>query len=323
MVILELSAIVLDMQDDKYTIESGHLAVGDGHEIYYQRWGNKNAKPIFYMHGGPGSGSKDKYKLNFDPKIHQVIFHDQRGSGQSTPFASTKNNTSQDLVADIEKLRDKFGFNKIQLTGGSWGSTLSLLYAVTHPDKVEKMLIVAIFTGTKVEIDYIQQGGLRTHYPDAWDDFISLVPEKYRHDTGKYFLEIMQKGSQEEIEKHVKAWNRLESSAVSIDSDYSYTSLQAEKYEDSARALAILEAHYFVNNCFLEDNYLLNRADKLSKIQIVMVHGRYDHVCPPEKAYHLKKAIGDNCRLHIVPSSHAGEGGLREAQRAYAWAFLG
>ncbi len=159
------------MNDDEYTLESGLLDVGDGHQIYYQRWGNPNAKPIFYLHGGPGSGSRDKYKALFDPVKHQVIFHDQRGSGQSTPFGSTENNTTQKLIEDIEKLREKFGFDKFQIIGGSWGSTLGLAYAIEHPDKVEKILLWGIYAGTKVETDYIVQGGLKTHYPESWQHF--------------------------------------------------------------------------------------------------------------------------------------------------------
>lgn len=184
------------------------------------------------------------------------------------------------------------------------------------------MLISGIFTGTKDEIDYIQQGGQRTHYPDAWEDYIALVPEDQRNDTGKYYLDKMQNGTPGEIKEYVVAWNRLESSGFSIDSDYSYTSLSSRKYEDIDRAVAILEAFYFVNNCFIENMYILKNATKLSKIPIVMIHGRFDHVCPLDKAYELNKKLGSNCRLHIVPNAHAREGALREVQRAYAWSFL-
>lgn len=310
------------MKDDTHTIESGHLAVGDGHKIYYQRWGNPKGKPIFFLHGGPGSGCKDKYKLTFDPAKHHVIFHDQRGSGQSTPFASLENNTSHDLVDDIEKLRKKFNFNSIQLLGHSWGSTLAMLYAISYSERVERMLLSGIFNGTREEINYIQQGGARTHYPEGWNDYISLVPEENRDDTASYYLDKMCNGTQEEIEKHVISWNRWETSAMSIDSDYPSVYLSSLEYEDSARSLAILEAHYFVNDCFIDDEYILRSARNIS-IPTVIIHGRYDHVCTPENAYKLAKAIGDSCHLHFVPNSHARESALREVQKAYAWSFLG
>lgn len=311
------------MNDDKYTIESGFLPVGNGHKIYYQRWGNPDAAPTFNLHGGPGSGSKDRYRLNFDPVRHQVIFHDQRGSGKSTPFAGLKHNTTQDLIADIETLRKKFGFSKIQITGGSWGSCLALAYAIDYPQNVSKLLLTGIFTGRKSELDYIQQGGLRTHFPDAWAQYIELVPEKARKDTSKYYLEKMLNSSDEDRMEHVKRWCLLENSAMSIDSDYDKSKLETQDYDDTSRALAILEAHYFVNNCFLSDDHILNNAQKLAHIPTVLVHGRFDHVCPPETAYALAEAMGDNCHLQFVPASHGREGAAREAMRAYTWSFLG
>jgi proline iminopeptidase len=311
------------MNDDQYTIESGFLKVGNGHTLYFHRWGNKNKDPIFFLHGGPGGRCSDKNKLQFDPERHQVIFHDQRGSGQSTPFATIKDNTTQHLVSDIEQLRNHFSFHKINLVGHSWGSTLALLYAIQFPENIQKMLISGIFTGTQNEISYIQQGGLRTHYPDAWQKYIELVPMKHQDNTAAYYLEKMLHGSESEQKKFVARWNMLESSAVSIDSDFSLNEQQSSEYDEKARSLAIIEAHYFVHNCFIEKNFIVSNSSKLKRIEIVMVHGRYDHVCPPDTAYELAEKIGNNCHLHIVPAAHAKEAALREVQRAYAWSFLG
>lgn len=308
------------MNEDEFTIDSGFLTVSDGHKIYYQRWGNPKSKPIFFLHGGPGSGCKDKYKINFDPKKHQVVFHDQRGSGKSTPFASTKNNTTQDLVEDIEKLRKKFDFGRIQLTGGSWGSFLAFAYSINYSENVSKILVSGIFTGNKSELDYIQQGGLKTHYPDAWQQYIEVVPENQRHNTSKFYLNKMLHDKNKM--DYVKRWVLLESSALSIDSDFTKDKLGTNDYDENSMALALLEAHYFVNNCFVEDNFIKNNADKLRKIPIVMVHGRYDHVCPPQTAFELAATIGSACHLQLVPASHSNEGSLREAVRAYCWSFL-
>jgi len=310
------------MNDDKYTIKSGFLDVGDGHKIYNQQWGNKDCSPIFYLHGGPGGGCKNKNKAFFDPKIHNVVFYDQRGSGLSTPFGSIKNNTTDDLVEDIEKLRKHLGFSKIKLIGGSWGSTLGLCYALKYPDNVDKVLLWGIFTGTKTEADYIQQGGLKTHFPDAWEEYISIVPQKNRSDTVSYYMDKFINGTPAEIAEHVRRWVMLESSAVSIDADVSETLVKTDGNDPNSQTLAILEAHYFINNCFLIENYISENAKKLNKIPIIFVQGRFDHVTPPETAFKLAQNIGDNCHLHFVPTSHAREGAMREVIKAYTWSWL-
>ncbi len=310
------------MNEDKYTISSGMLKVSGGHTIYYQRWGNEKATPTFFLHGGPGSGSKDKYKSNFDPEKHHIIYHDQRGSGKSLPFGSLDNNTTADLVEDIENLRLKFKFNKINITGGSWGSFLALAYAIKYPDNINRILISGIYTGTKTENDYIAQGGLKTHFPDSWNQYIELVPEEARANTTKYYYDKFLNGSPEEQTEHVKRWCLLEGSAMSIDNDYNSLVISSSGFDESTKVLAILEAHYFLNKCFVEDNFIINNSDILSKIDITMVHGRFDHVCPPTSAYNLAKAIGKNCHLQIVPAGHSNEHALRETVRAYCWTLL-
>lgn len=312
------------MNDDKQTIKSGLLDVGDGHKIYYQQWGNAKLDPIFFLHGGPGGGLKDKHKLNFDPKLHNVIFHDQRGCGKSVPFGKLENNTSQNLVEDINKIAEhlKLSDKKIALYGGSWGSALALIYAIAHPEKVQKMLIYGIYTGTKKETDYIQQGGLKTHFPESWENYIEIVPLKHRQNTVKYYYEKMKDKNQEIADEHIRRWNTNESSAMSIDPDLPSIKLSNIDVDDKARSIAIIECHYFINNCFLPENFIIENASKLSGIPIIIVQGRHDHVCPPETAYNLSKAIGVNCYLHITPGSHAREGAFREVIKAYTWSWL-
>ncbi len=310
------------MQEDQYTIKTEFVNVGDGHSLYVQQWGNPKADPIFFLHGGPGSGCSDKHKLSFDPRKHHVIFHDQRGCGKSLPLRELTNNTTQHLIADIEMIRIAFGFRKINIFGGSWGSCLGLAYAVTYPDKVNKMLLSAVYTGTKSETDYIQQGGLATHFPETWQQYINLVPENQRHDTVSYYFEKMQDTDSEVANEHIRRWIINESTATTIDPDIGLSVLNASQVDDHARSLAIVEAHYFMNDCFLPTNFILDNAHKLKEIQLVMVHGRYDHICPPQTVYELAQAIGDTCRLHIVPGSHRRELALRETIKAYVWALF-
>jgi proline iminopeptidase len=310
------------MNTDKFTIASGHLDVGDGHKIWWHQWGNPKSSPIFVLHGGPGGGSKDKYKLNFDPTTQQVVFHDQRGSGQSTPFGSIEHNTTQYLIADIEKLRVMLGYKKIMLAGGSWGSFLGFAYTIMHPDSVTKMLLGGIYLGTKAETDYIQQGGSKTHYPEAWEQYIQVVPQDQRHNSVAFYLDKFRQNTPE-TQDYVRRWCLNEGTLMSIDSDYKRDEQQSYEYDESDRTPAMLEAHYFINNCFVEDNYIFNNAFVLKDIPIVLMQGRHDHVCPPQTAYKITAAIGPNCHLHIMPGGHANEFVTREVLRAYSFAFLG
>lgn len=309
------------MQDDTNTITSGHLDVGDGHQIYFQEWGNPDGAPIFFLHGGPGGSSEDTHKLYFNPLKHHVIFHDQRGSGQSTPFGSTNHNTTQHLVEDINILRKHLHLNgKHSFFGGSWGSCLALVYGITYPENVSKMILRGIYTGTKVENNYLlEEGGISKYYPESWERFINLVPEDRRHDTLTYYSETIASGDKSVADLHIKRWVQNEIVGASIDTDVKRIMDDSTEVTELEKALALLEIHYFTHNCFLEDNFILTNAEKLKNIEIVMVQGRHDHICPPETAYKLSRLLGDNCHLHIVPGAHSGsEGVMREVLRAYA-----
>lgn len=310
------------MTTDEFTIDSGLLDVGDGHQIWWHDWGFIHAKsPILHLHGGPGSGSKNRYKLSYDPSVQRVIFFDQRGSGQSLPFGSTDHNTTQNLIADIEHIREKFGLEKFMLSGHSWGSTLALAYAIAHPTHVSKMLLGGIFLGTKQDADYIQQGGLKTHFPEAWEQYIEVVPEERRGDTVSFYLEHLNKGA-EASKDYLRRWLLLEGSASGFDVDYAKDLAESYDYDDSARPLALLEAHYFQNNCFMPEEYIMKNAAKLKDIPTVIVQGRQDHICPPEAAFNVAKAMGKNCHLHIVPGGHSKDLVTREVTYAYCYSFL-
>lgn len=303
--------------EDNNIIRSGRLNVGDGHELYWVDWGNRDVKnPIFYLHGGPGGGFNEKHFRQFNPLKHRVVFHDQRGSGRSTPFASTSHNTSQDLVEDITKLKDELGFNKISLYGFSWGSTLSLLYAIANPGVVEKMLIGGIYLARKVDADFYMSGGVGSHFPEAWARFNGNVPEAERANVAGYYKKMMDSKDAAERERFAAEWLHYESSLFKL--DYVPNESEKELMDFTSLALSYLEAHYILNDCFIEENYILNNAYKLHNIQIVIVHGRYDLICMPSGAYDLRQALGDKAILHFVTSGHARSDMVqREVVKAY------
>lgn len=303
--------------EDEHIIRSGNLAVGNGHAIYWVDWGNKRIQnPIFYLHGGPGGGFDANDFLRFDPKQHRVVFHDQRGSGRSTPFASITHNTTQDLLSDITKLKEHLGFNKISLYGISWGSTLSLLYAIEHPKSVETMLIGGIFLARKADEAFYLHGKIATHFPEAWERFIATAPKDKQGAIAKYYKEKLFSGKVSERKQFAKEWMLYESALLRL--DYQPQKLEQQLKDFAAESLAYLEAHYLLNDCFIAENFILDNARKLRDLPIVIVQGRYDFICMPAAAYELKQALGDNAILHFVASGHASSDMVqREIIRAY------
>jgi proline iminopeptidase len=288
--------------------KSGHLEVGDGHRICYEDWGNPDAFPIMHLHGGPGSGFSDSHKLIYDPKIHRVIFHDQRGSGQSLPFASIKDNTTQHLISDIEKLREYFNIQKIHVAGGSWGSTLAMLYAIAHPECVEKMMMWGIYLLRQFENDYIYQGVNKETFPEAWERFISLVPTDKRKnsmDVIKYYSSKILSDNKKVAEKYAAEWTLWEMSITSL----SYDRLKAEKEtlegdQHFNISMATMETHFFLNKCFVPENYILKNIDKIKHLPAYVVQGRFDMCTPPVSAINLAKAYGSNLHLQITRAGH-------------------
>jgi len=303
--------------EDPNIIRSGSLDVGDSHKLYWVDWGNKEIKnPIFYLHGGPGGGFDQKNFAIFDPQKHRVIFHDQRGSGRSTPFASTKDNTSQDLVSDISKLKNELGFKSISLYGFSWGSTLALLYAIANPQVIEKMLIGGIYLARKPEVDWYLRGRVASHFPEVWGRFSSIVPKDQQNRVSEYYKKIMEGDNESERKRFAKEWMIYESSIMKL--DYVPSNVEQDLADFASESLSYLEAHYILNDCFIGDNYILNNATKLKDIKTVIVHGRYDFICMPSAAYDLKEALGDSAILHLVMAGHSrGDTVQREVVKAY------
>jgi proline iminopeptidase len=313
------------MNDDQYTISSGLLDVGNGHKIYYQQWGNKNATPIVSIHGGPGSQSKDKHRNIFDPTIHHVIFFDQRGCGNSTYIDQLQNNTTDDIVSDIEKLRESFGFTSWHIFGYSWGSTLALYYATRYPKHVKTMLIGGIYLASKAENNYLFNGGLKQFAPESWDFYTKPIPVENQNDCLGFYADKILNSNTSEAEKItlLQHFTILEGSLMSRDSDFKTNKIATEAPKTiNDFSGTILGLHYYRKNCFLPANYFEQTLEILSKHKVLIVQGSMDFVCPPETAYYVKNKLGEKCHLHLVPTSHAGEGAMREVLRAYAWSSI-
>lgn len=283
-----------------------HLDVGNGHRIYWERWGNPEGAPVISLHGGPGSGFNDSHKLLFDSAAHDVLLHDQRGAGRSTPFASTENNTTQDLISDIELLRAEIGFETAHIVGGSWGSALGLLYAIEHPDRVKSLTIWGVYLARQFENDWVNEGYPRYNFPAEWDRFISLVPEKHRTD-GKsimaYYATKIRSGDADEARLHANEWTIWESTLSTIDYDPAQNERDATE-DVKTTAVANLETHYFMNSCFIPENHIINNIGRIAHIPCHAIQGRFDMCTPPASAYELQRAYGDNMTLQFVNSGH-------------------
>jgi len=281
--------------------DSGRLKVSDLHEIYYEQAGNPTGKPVVFLHGGPGGGIVPEYRQFHDPKAYRVILFDQRGSGKSTPHASLEENTTWDLVADIEKLREHFGIEKWQVFGGSWGSTLSLAYAETHPERATELVLRGIFLCRKKEIQWFYQEGANAIFPDVWEEYVKVIPEAERGDMVAAYHRRLTSSDETVLLEAARAWSIWEGSTSKLFFDLD----SIEKFADAefAKAFARIECHYFINNCFFPtDNYLLENVGKIRHVPAVIVHGRYDVVCPIMSAWDLHRAWPE-AKMHITPDA--------------------
>jgi proline iminopeptidase len=290
------------MTPDEFTNQELMLDVGDGHHLYVQDWGNKSAAtPILFLHGGPGGRVKDKHKASFNPAVQRVIFHDQRGCGNSLPYGSLENNTTQKLVLDIEKIATKLNVDKFLITGGSWGSCLALAYALEYPERVKAMVLNGIFTGSKKETEWLDQGRFQTFFPDVWQAFLETVPEDERTDPVDYHYNQVMSGDENRRKASAKAFENLEGALIKLD-DRFVVSQPDEEYDPSGIRL---EMHYTHNLCFMADRHILKNAHKL-KMPIWLLQGRYDMVCPPQTAYELSKKLSRGKLIWTI-NGHAAE----------------
>ena len=282
--------------------DKGFVRVSGGHRLYYERCGNRNGVPAVFLHGGPGTGFVEKHKDLFDFRLFNVLFFDQRGAGRSRPFGSIRQNTTWHLVRDITRLLDRFKIEKAVFYGGSWGSTLGLVYAIEHPERVAGLVLRGIYLSNAAGEDWYLKGGVATFAPEAWERFVSLVPPERRGDIAGYYRRKMLSTSGAVRRKFCYEWSRYEMSIVALKVDENKIDEMMREY--SYESLAILESHYVTRNCFLPPNFFLKHAARLSRIPVSIVHGRYDLICRPIEAWQLHRKIRGS-RLHMVVSGHA------------------
>jgi proline iminopeptidase len=281
--------------------DTGRLKVSPIHELYYEQVGNPRGKPVVFLHGGPGGGLVTDYRRYFNPELYRVVLFDQRGSGKSTPHASLEENTTWHLVSDIEQLREHLGIDMWQVFGGSWGSTLALAYAETHPDRVRELVLRGIFLCRPKEIQWFYQDGASAIFPDVWEEYLKVIPEKERADmVSAYYRRLTSEDYAVRLAA-ARAWSIWEGSTSKLFFDPS----MIEKFADPDFALAFarIECHYFMNNAFFEsDNYLIENVGRIRPIPSVIVQGRYDVVCPMMSAWALHRAWPE-AQLHIIPDA--------------------
>jgi proline iminopeptidase len=289
------------MNKDQYVLSEKMLDVGSGHALYVQEWGNPKASvPIIFLHGGPGGQVKNKHKGAFDPESQRVIFFDQRGCGKSTPYGSLKNNTTDELIEDISKIADEYKAKIFILHGSSWGSTLALAYALKYPERVGALVIGGVFTGSKNESEWIDNGHFQSFFPDVWQAYLDRTPVKHQNDPSKYHFDKVVSGTAEEQKASAYAYDCLESGVVQLDNRH-----EPEDFETYDPASMRIEMHYLAKGCFMPDRYILENAYKLT-MPVYIVQGRYDMVCPPHTAYELRLSL-PNSQLYWTLSGHKHE----------------
>jgi proline iminopeptidase len=276
---------------------SGHLDVGDGHVIYWERVGTPGAKPAVFLHGGPGGGISPRNRCAFDPALYDVLLFDQRGCGKSTPHAGLEANTTWHLVADIERLRQMVGVETWLVFGGSWGSTLALAYAETHPEHVSELILRGIYTLTKAELDWYYQFGVSEMFPDKWERFIAPIPLEERHEMMHAYHRLLTHEDKAVRVAAAKAWSLWEGETITLLPEEATSAHFGE--DEFAHAFARIENHFFVHAGWMEEGQLLRDAHKLKDIPGVIIHGRYDMPCPAKYAWMLHKAW-PKAEFHLI-----------------------
>jgi proline iminopeptidase len=282
---------------------TGYLDTGDGHQVYWEISGNPEGKPAVFLHGGPGAGCSPAHRRLFDPKKYRVLLFDQRGCGRSKPHASLENNTTWDLVKDIESLRAIMGVDKWLVFGGSWGATLALSYSETHPERVSELVVRGIFTLKKREIDWYYQSGASNLFPDLWESFLAPIPEAERGDlVGAYNKRLIGTDPKAQLEA-ARAWSIWEGSTIKLlPSKQNSTSYGQDQF---ALAFARIENHYFTHGGWMDDGQLIRDAHKLKNIPGVIIQGRYDVCTPAITAWELHKAWPEAEFIIVDDAGHA------------------
>jgi len=291
----------------------GQLQVSSLHTLYFEQSGNPEGQPVVVLHGGPGGGCLPDYRRYFDPKKWRIVMFDQRGCGKSTPHAELEENTTWHLVADIERLRTHLGIESWVVFGGSWGSTLSLAYSQTHPDRCKGLILRGIFMLRKSELQWFYQEGTSYIFPDAWEEYVKPIPPEERHDfLSAYYKRLTSEDPDVRLEA-AKSWSIWEASTSKLFPDPNLM----EKFGDRefATAFARIECHYFVNGGFFEsEDQLLANVDRIRHIPAAIVQGRYDVVCPMKTAWELHRAWPEAEFILVPDAGHSmSEPGIAKA----------
>ncbi|MBU9698005.1 prolyl aminopeptidase [Rhodobacteraceae bacterium HSP-20] len=286
------------------------IDMGDGHRIYVEQCGNPEGIPVVVLHGGPGGGCSPAMRRYFDPTAFRVILFDQRGCGRSRPHASVIQNTTWHLVSDIEVIRKELGISRWVCFGGSWGATLALVYAISHPERVSAMVLRGVFLMTRAELDWFYGGGAGAFFPELWARFVNAIPSDERGDLIAAYHRRLFSGNVMEETRFGRIWANWENALASIHND----GAMGESPAEYARAFARLENHYFHNGGFLEeDGWILREKARIKHIPATIIQGRYDMICPPLAAWKLAQGW-DACEIRLIPmAGHAlSEPGISE-----------
>jgi proline iminopeptidase len=294
----------------------GEIKVSDIHTIYYEEVGNPKGRPILFVHGGPGAGTSPTSRRFFDPEFYRIILFHQRGCGKSKPLGELKENTTWDLIKDMEKIREVLSVDEWIVFGGSWGSTLSLIYAINYPERVKALILRGIWLSRREEIDWMFEGGVSRFFPEIWDKFVKPIDEDSKSKVAAYY-KIFTKGTEEEILKAAVNWSFYESSIVKLIP--SQEIIEESTNPQKALAVAKLECHYFYNNMFGKgDNYILDNIEKIKDIPTFIVNGRYDLICPPYTAKELNNKLINSEFVVVDDAGHSTdeEGIIHELVKA-------
>lgn len=288
------------------------LKVGEPHELHVEESGDPTGIPVLFVHGGPGAGCSARNRGFFDPEKYRIILFDQRGAGLSTPHAEISDNNTAALLADMEQIRIKLGIERWLLFGGSWGSTLSLLYAQAYPECVLGLVLRGIFLGRQRDLDWFYQEGASRLFPDYWEDYVHPIAAEGHSDFIGAYYQLLTGDNELARMAAAKAWSGWEAHCATLRPNMDVVEHFADPHV--ALAMARIEAHFFVNHCFIDENQILDRAERLQGIPGIIVHGRYDAICPLENAFALHRRWYDS-ELHIVrDAGHAAsEPGITDA----------
>jgi proline iminopeptidase len=290
--------------------KTGYFRVSPLHEIFYQTGGNPKGKPVLYLHGGPGGGCSPHDFRYFNPHKFNIVLHDQRGAGKSKPYAEIRENTTENLVEDIEKLRKHLQLGRVILFGGSWGSTLALAYAEKYPQNVSGIVLRGVFTATRSEIDHYYHGGTAKFFPEVYQELAASLDHPEKKDFPAQLLAKLTSTDPAIRDRYARAWLRYEGKIA-------FLLKVEEKVEAFLReynpyAVALLENYYMANGCFLEEGQLLKNAGTLADIPVVIVNGRYDMICPPNVAYDLHRLLSKSTLVIVPDAGHsASEPGIQ------------